>query len=125
MNDSRLTIKQKKFIEHYAITGNGAESARVAGYSHDCDGEIAYENLKKPHIKKEIEIVHNKYIEKMKLDKEFVLSRLIEWAKQDDPKLANASIKSLELLGKYLRLWNDDDRLKNTISHEEALKLLE
>ena len=27
-----LTVKQEKFIKAYAKTGNGAESARVAGY---------------------------------------------------------------------------------------------
>jgi hypothetical protein len=43
----KLTVKQCKFIKHYIKTGNGSESARVAGYKNR---HSAYETLTNPHI---------------------------------------------------------------------------
>ena len=53
--DKPLTVKQDKFIREYIATGNGAESARLAGYSENTAREMASENLTKPHIKKAID----------------------------------------------------------------------
>ena len=52
-----FTAKQKLFIDNYLVTLNGTEAARLAGYKGDDNvlGVIAYENLRKPKIKKEIE----------------------------------------------------------------------
>lgn len=125
MNESKLTIKQQKFIEHYALTGNGAESARAAGYSENSGRNIACETLTKPYIKEAIEEKQQEYIEKVKLDNEFVLTRLMEIAKlyEEDAKYSSSSIKALELLGKYLKLWDSDIKLASK-SHEEMLEQL-
>lgn len=47
-----LTPKELRFCQLYARCLNGAKAAREAGYSENCDDEIAYENLRKPQIKK-------------------------------------------------------------------------
>jgi phage terminase small subunit len=51
----KLTAKQKKFVEAYA--GNGTEAARQAGYSgSDATlAQTAYELLRKPEIKSQID----------------------------------------------------------------------
>jgi len=51
----RMTLRQEKFIALYVDTGNGAESARKAGYSPGTAKETAYEILTYPHIKAAIE----------------------------------------------------------------------
>lgn len=50
---AKITAKQQAFVDHYIITsGNGRESARLAGYSGSDNvlSQIANDNLKKPHI---------------------------------------------------------------------------
>lgn len=50
-----MTFKEKRFCSEYLLcNGNGSEAARKAGYSEATAGEIACENLKKPHIQEEI-----------------------------------------------------------------------
>ncbi|MEH7251905.1 terminase small subunit [Neobacillus niacini] len=51
----KLTEKQKRFADYYIETGNGAESARRAGYKGSNHDNIATENLRKLAIKKYIE----------------------------------------------------------------------
>ena len=48
----KLTHKQQLYVEHYNKTGNGTESARVAGYKGTdvTLAAVGYENLNKPHI---------------------------------------------------------------------------
>lgn len=50
-----LSALQEKFIEEYIKCRKGAEAARRAGYSPNTARQMAYENLTKPDILKEIE----------------------------------------------------------------------
>ncbi|WP_183560634.1 terminase small subunit [Mucilaginibacter sp. SP1R1] len=52
---SKLTIKQKRFVEEYLKDFNASDAARRAGYSEDTAYSIGYENLRKPEIKIEID----------------------------------------------------------------------
>ena len=54
---AKLTDKQQAFINHYLITLNGTEAARRAGYKgNDVTlASVAYENLRKPHLREEID----------------------------------------------------------------------
>lgn len=45
-----MTRKQKIFCEEYLKCGNGAEAARMAGYSEKAARQTADENLSKPDI---------------------------------------------------------------------------
>ena len=45
-----LTLKQKKFVEEYVISGNAADAARRAGYSPRTAYSIGDENLRKPEV---------------------------------------------------------------------------
>lgn len=46
----KLTVKQRKFCQFYAQSGDATESAIKAGYSSKTAKEIGYENLTKPHL---------------------------------------------------------------------------
>lgn len=52
-----LTVKQKLFVEHYLAERNGTQAARRAGYAGDdvTLAAVAYENLRKPQIRAEID----------------------------------------------------------------------
>lgn len=51
----KLTLKQRRFVEEYTKDWNASGAAFRAGYSEKTCGEMGYENLKKPHIKKAID----------------------------------------------------------------------
>ena len=53
--DRKLTRKQRRFIVAYLKCLTGSEAARWAGYSPRSAHQQAYENLRKPNIKRIIE----------------------------------------------------------------------
>ena len=48
---TQLTARQEKFVEHYALCGNAAEAARLAGYSAKTARVMGPETLSKPAVK--------------------------------------------------------------------------
>ena len=50
----KLTLKQKKFCEFYAGSGNASEAARLAGYSTKTARATGAENLTKPDVQEYI-----------------------------------------------------------------------
>ncbi len=71
-----LTPKQRKFCDVYVKTTNGAESARVAGYSKRTAREMASENLAKPHIKKYVDMKMEEAVKKVGVGKDWRLEML-------------------------------------------------
>lgn len=55
----KLTAKQQRFCEEYVIDWNGTRAVIAAGYSENAAAEIAYEYLRKPHIKEYINKIRN------------------------------------------------------------------
>lgn len=51
----KLTNKEKVFIDEYLKCFSGADAARKAGYSENSIYTIASENMRKPHIRAEID----------------------------------------------------------------------
>lgn len=51
----KLTKKETIFCHEYVVDWNGSRAARAAGYSEKTATVIAYENLRKPHIKAYLE----------------------------------------------------------------------
>lgn len=62
--EEKWTPRQRLFVKHYLDTWNGAESARLAGYSEHTAKEIARENLTKPHIKAVVDAAITQIISK-------------------------------------------------------------
>lgn len=52
----KLTEKQRRFVAAYIKTGNAAEAARKAGYKKTTADAIGRENLRKPTVRKAINV---------------------------------------------------------------------
>ncbi|HEL9629099.1 TPA: terminase small subunit [Streptococcus suis] len=52
---AKLTIKQRKFIDEYIISGNATDAAIKAGYAEKTAYQSGAENLKKPQVKSAID----------------------------------------------------------------------
>jgi len=53
-HENKLNPRQKLFCTEYLKDFNATQAAVKAGYSKDTAAEMAYENLRKPHIQTEI-----------------------------------------------------------------------
>ncbi len=77
MND-KLTPKQQDFAKYYADTGNARQSAIRAGYSENRATEQGYENVRKPHIKAEIDRIKSKTAKDYDVSRERQIQRLVD-----------------------------------------------
>lgn len=73
----KLTNKEKVFIDEYLKCFNGADAARKAGYSEASIYSIAYENLRKPEIREELD----RRMEEVHMSSAEVLARLSDQAR--------------------------------------------
>lgn len=122
---SKLTIKQKRFVDEYIISGNATDAAIKAGYSKRTAKSIGAENLTKPDIvnalrEREKEI-QSKKIAKQEEVLEYLTSILRNEQTQQtligvgkgvqaitDIELSAADkIKAAELIGKRFGMWTD------------------
>lgn len=119
----KLTEKQKRFVQEYLIDLNATQAAIRAGYSEATAKEIGYENLTKPHIAKAIQKAIDERSNRTDITADWVLGSLKEVAQrcmQGIPVLdregnetgewkfdSSGANKSLELLGKHLKLFTD------------------
>lgn len=85
----QLTDKQEAFcwlyVNHYKHRWNGRQCAILAGFSEHTASEIAYEYLRKPHVKARIE----ELVQESKESNEVLIQRVVEERK----KLAFSDIK--------------------------------
>jgi phage terminase small subunit len=123
-----LTDKQEAFIREYLIDLNATQAAIRAGYSKSTAKEIGYENLTKPHILARIESLQAERAEKLSVDAEWVLKRLMQISDrcmQNEPVLefdyeskslietgeyqfdSTGANKATELIGKHLGMFKD------------------
>lgn len=123
-----LTDKQRMFVKEYMRDLNATQSAIRAGYSEDSARAIGCENLTKPNIQEAIAKEMEERTSKVEIDAEYVLSSLKKVAErcmQEEEVLrydfttkqlegtgefkfdSAGANKSLELLGKYLKLFTD------------------
>jgi phage terminase small subunit len=130
--DVKLTEKQKRFADYYIETGNGAESARRAGYKGSNHDNIATENLRKLAIKQYIDEriteKDNNRIAKQDEVLQFLTNVLRGEETETIPVFAKDHFemventpsikdrtKAAELLGKRYTLWTDKTQLEGTI----------
>lgn len=104
-----LNPKQKKFALEYMIDFNGTRAAIAAGYSDSCAGEIAHENLRKPHIAQFIKEKLEAQCSSIGLTREMVLVELAKYAFRRNLHSLDISprdsISALKLLGQHLGLF--------------------
>lgn len=77
MSSRGLNPKQQRFVEEYLIDLNATQAAIRAGYSAKTANRIASENLSKPDIQDAIQKLRAKISEKLQIDAEWVLERLV------------------------------------------------
>lgn len=133
----KLTNKQLLFIAEYVRTGNGTKSAIFAGYSEKTADVIASENLTKPKIVQEIDKKMSGIMSKIDIDSEYILGSLKKVAercmqaeqvvsKDGEPMGeyrfdASGANKSLELLGRNLKLFTDKIEINDSSDITERL----
>ena len=74
---TKLTAKQKRFVEEYCTDFCAAAAARRVGYSEHTAGSIGHENLGKPHIAAAIE----KRLERLSMTAGEATLRLTQWGR--------------------------------------------
>lgn len=79
----RLTAKQARFVEEYLIDLNATQAATRAGYSAKTARQTGAENLSKPVIADAIAEAQGERSERVKVDADWVLSRLSDEATAD------------------------------------------
>lgn len=144
-----LTPKEKRFVLEYNIDGNGGRSAVSAGYSKVSSRQIATRLLTKDHIKAALSSNFKKVQEKAIVDAAYVLTglkRVHERCLKPEPVMefdrdsrdmvqktdssgnlvyefdSAGANRSLELLGKHLKLFTDKTELSADASLAEILK---
>ena len=73
-----LTAKQQAFVLEYLVDLNASQAAIRAGYSKKTAGQIGDENLKKPQIAQAIMEAKSSRNERVKINADYVLNRLVE-----------------------------------------------
>lgn len=106
-----LTSKQKRFVQEYMVDLNATQAAVRAGYSRKTAGSIGQENLKKPAIQAELQVLMQERGEKTTISQEMVVKELQKIAFADASDVAVSELKysnkirALELLGKHLGMY--------------------
>ena len=80
---ANLTPKQQRFVEEYLIDLNATQAAIRAGYSEKTANEIGAENLAKPSIAKAIQDAIKERSERVQIDADYILRRLVEIDQMD------------------------------------------
>ena len=121
---TKLTPKQKAFIDYYVETGNATESAIKAGYNEKTAGVIASENLKKPYIREQVDLK----MKSMQSERVASATEVLEFLttvmrgetkdKAGNYPTMTERIKTGELLGKRYRLFVD--RIEQTLESNES-----
>ena len=102
------------FIDAYIEGHSGTQSAIMAGFSAKCAATQAYRLLKKVHIKAEIDHRREVAVEKLELEPEKVLQRLlVEMDGLGPDTNAGARLKAAELAGKYLGMFTEKHQVES------------
>lgn len=102
-----LTTKMKNFVDEYFVDFNGSAAVRRAGYRSKNPHKMAGKLMNHPLVRQEIEKKKKEREEKTELTADYVINKLVAIADEEQSKNPQASLRSLELLGKYLGLYKD------------------
>ncbi len=79
----KLTPKQAAFVEEYLVDLNATQAAIRARYSKKTAKDIGCQNLAKLNVQTAIQKLMQERIDKVKIDSEYVLKRLVEIDRMD------------------------------------------
>jgi phage terminase small subunit len=134
MAKDKLTDKQERFCEEYLIDLNATQAAIRAGYSEATAQQMGSENLSKPVVHARIAELKTARSEKLNIDAEWVLKRLVaisDRCMQAEPVMipsrmgmvhkedeegnklyefdSNGANKATELIGKHIGFFEKDN----------------
>ncbi|MHA5056412.1 terminase small subunit [Acinetobacter schindleri] len=101
---ANLTPKQQRFVEEYLIDLNATQAAIRAGYSEKTANEIGAENLAKPSIAKAIQDALKERSERVQIDADYVLKRLVEIDQMDVLDIMDDKY-CLKPIGEWPKIW--------------------
>ena len=105
----KLTEKQKRFCEEYLIDLNATQAAVRAGYSPKTASRIAVELLNKTHVSQYLSKLMQERSESTKITSEQVVKELEKIAFSDTEITGKEKMKALELLGKHLGMFQNQN----------------
>lgn len=126
---ARLTIKQRKFIESYIVSGNATQAAIEAGYSKKTAAQTGNENLRKPDIMKALE-KRTEELQSEKVDSQQDIIEFLSSVRRGEvkEKLVTPSgmivevpakitdrVKAAELMGKRYAMWTENRNINATV----------
>ncbi|EOL9004667.1 terminase small subunit [Cronobacter turicensis] len=126
-----LTDKQELFCREYLIDLNATQAAIRAGYSENTARKIGSENLSKPDIAQRIIDLKSERNERVEVNADYVLRRLVEIDQMDAadilddeggllplsawPKVWRTSLSGFDLNRLRMAGKNDDEDIETTI----------
>jgi phage terminase small subunit len=114
---SKLTNKQEAFCQEYIIDLNATQAAIRAGYSEKTAKEQGCQNLTKLNVQERVQELLDQRTERTQIDADYVLSSLKQIADEalGMERYSDAN-RSLELLGKHLKLFTDRMEVKGNMN---------
>jgi len=119
---NKLTDKQKFFCKEYIKDFNATRAAKASGYSEKTAGRIGGDNVQKVEIQKEIKRLMQKRIERTEISADRVVQELAKIGFSDEFNIEGFDrldmkdkIKAIELLGRHVGAFNNDESGKSTI----------
>ena len=112
----KLSQKQERFVEHYALCGNAAEAARLAGYSAKSARVIGPETLSNPAVKQALEARQRVFQQELGASKEGVISGVLSAIQMGrEQKNANVIISGLVQIAKLCGFY-EPEKVNLTLS---------
>ena len=83
MANTKLTNKQKMFIQEYLVDLNASAAARRAGYSARTSNRAASENLRRPHVQAALQEALKEREKRLEVTQDMVVKQLAKVAFHD------------------------------------------
>lgn len=127
---NKLTLKQRKFVDEYIISGNASDAARKAGYSPRTAFRSGQENMQKPAVLAEIkrrmtEIESHKIMDMTEAMQELTAIARGETTDEQLDNMGNkhqlkanstARLRAIELIGKRYSAWVDRKEISGDLN---------
>lgn len=110
IKEKKLSLREMLFINEYAVSGNGAEAVRKAGFKSKCPKVYAVEILRKPRISKVVDQLRSDNMKRHSITADNVLREIALLAFQSTKNLYNPQT------GKLIPIHELDDDVARTIS---------
>ncbi|MQF70525.1 terminase small subunit [SAR202 cluster bacterium AD-812-D07_MRT_10900m] len=109
-----LTPKRHAFVQHYILTSNSTEAAKLAGYSARSARQEGSRLLTNADIREAVEAERSRLRERSDLEAKDVLAGLRKIAENENAP-HSARVSSWKLLGQHFGLFDERLRVEHTV----------